>query len=53
MQFELGLKTNLNLYYLYQRILYRFPSNNIFEEFELDYIFLGKKFMTIILIRNL
>lgn len=60
MQFELGLKTDLNLYYLYQRILYRAPSNNIFEEFELDYIFLGKisddyfnkKFMKSIINKN-
>ena len=44
MKFELGLNTNINLYKLYGRILYRAPSNKIFEEYELDYIFLGKIF---------
>lgn len=39
MKFELGLNTNINLYKLYGRILYRAPSNKIFEEYELDYIF--------------
>jgi len=44
MKFELGLNFNPDIYKLYGRILYRAPSNKIFEEYELDYIFLGKIF---------
>jgi isopentenyl-diphosphate delta-isomerase len=44
MKFELGLNTKVDLYHLYGRILYKAPSNKIFEEFELDYIFLAKIF---------
>ena len=42
LQFELGLKVNKNIFKLFDKILYRAPSNKIFEEFELDYLFMGK-----------
>lgn len=42
LNFELGIKTNKNMYKLIDKILYRAPSNNIYEEFELDYLFIAK-----------
>ena len=42
LQFELGLKVNKNIFRLFDKILYRAPSNKNFEEYELDYLFMGK-----------
>ena len=42
LNFELGIKTNKNMYKLIDKILYRAPSNDIYEEFELDYLFIAK-----------
>jgi isopentenyl-diphosphate delta-isomerase len=41
-KYEIGLKTNQNLYNLFTRIIYRDDNDKKFEEYELDYIFLGK-----------
>ena len=42
LNFELGIKTNKNMYKLIDKILYRAPSNDVYEEFELDYLFIAK-----------
>ena len=41
-KFELGMNTNIDQYFVRERILYRADSDEIFEEFELDYILLAK-----------
>lgn len=41
-KYEIGLKTNHDLYNLFTRIIYRDDNDKKFEEYELDYIFLGK-----------
>ena len=38
MKFELGLDTDIKDYVLYEKILYRSDSDEVFEEYELDYI---------------
>ena len=42
LNFELGIKTNKNMYKLIDKILYRAPSNKTYEEFEVDYLFIAK-----------
>lgn len=46
-KFELGIDTNIDQYFVSERILYRADSDDIFEEFELDYILLAKLNMNI------
>jgi isopentenyl-diphosphate delta-isomerase len=41
-KFELGMETGIEQYFVSERILYRADSDDIFEEFELDYILLAK-----------
>ena len=40
--YELGIKTENNIYKLIDKILYRAPSNELYEEFEIDYLFMAK-----------
>ena len=40
--FELGIKTDTKMYKLIDKILYRAPSNETYEEFEVDYLFMAK-----------
>ena len=42
LNYELGIKTENNIYKLIDKILYRAPSNELYEEFELDYLFMAK-----------
>ena len=42
LDYELGIKTENNIYKLIDKILYRAPSNDLYEEFELDYLFMAK-----------
>ena len=42
LKFELGIKTDKNIYKLIDKILYRAPSNEKFEEYEVDYLFIAK-----------
>ena len=42
LNYELRIKTENNIYKLIDKILYRAPSNEIYEEFELDYLFMAK-----------
>jgi isopentenyl-diphosphate delta-isomerase len=46
-KFELGMDTRIDQYFVSERILYRADSDDIFEEFELDYILLAKLNMDI------
>ena len=41
-KYEIGINTNKKLYNLLTRIIYRDDNDEKFEEYELDYIFLGK-----------
>jgi len=43
MKFELGIDSHIDDYFLMEKILYRADSDEIFEEFEVDYILLAKK----------
>ena len=40
--YELGIKTENSIYKLIDKILYRAPSNELYEEFEIDYLFMAK-----------
>ena len=40
--YELGIKTENNIYKLIDKILYRAPSNELYEEFEIDYLFMAQ-----------
>ena len=40
--YELGIKTDTKIYKLFDKILYRAPMNEKFEEFELDHLFIAK-----------
>ena len=42
LDYELNIKTENNIYQLIDKILYRAPSNDKFEEFEIDYLFIAK-----------
>ena len=42
LNYELRIKTENNIYKLIDKILYRAPSNETYEEFELDYLFMAK-----------
>ena len=42
LNYELGIKTENNIYQLIDKILYRAPSNETYEEFEIDYLFIAK-----------
>ena len=42
LNFELGIKAKRNIFHLIDKIIYKAPSNKIFEEFELDYLYLAK-----------
>ena len=42
LNYELGIKTENEIYKLIDKILYRAPSNEIYEEFEIDYLFIAK-----------
>ena len=42
LNYELGIKTENEIYKLIDKILYRAPSNGIYEEFEIDYLFIAK-----------
>ena len=42
LDYELGIKTENNIYQLIDKILYRAPSNDTYEEFEIDYLFIAK-----------
>ena len=42
LDFELGIKTENHMYKLIDKILYRAPSDEIYEEFELDHLFMAK-----------
>ena len=42
LNYELGIKTENNIYKLIDKILYRAPSNELYEEFELDYLLMAK-----------
>jgi len=42
LNYELGIKTENDMYKLIDKILYRAPSNNTYEEFEIDYLFIAK-----------
>ena len=42
LNYELGIKTENNIYQLIDKILYRAPSNDTYEEFEIDYLFIAK-----------
>ena len=41
-KYELGIDTDKNMYKLFDKILYRAPSNDKYEEFEIDYLFMAK-----------
>ena len=41
-KYELGIDTDKNKYKLFDKILYRAPSNDKYEEFEIDYLFMAK-----------
>ena len=41
-KYELGIDTDKNMYKLFDKILYRAPSNDIYEEYEIDYLFMAK-----------
>jgi isopentenyl-diphosphate delta-isomerase len=41
-KFELGINTHVKDFILNEKILYRADSDNVFEEYELDYILIGK-----------
>jgi isopentenyl-diphosphate delta-isomerase len=41
LEYELGIKTENNIYKLIDKILYRAPSNETYEEFEVDYLFMA------------
>jgi isopentenyl-diphosphate delta-isomerase len=41
-KYELGIDTDKNIYQLFDKILYRAPSNDKYEEFEIDYLFMAK-----------
>ena len=41
-KYELGIDTDKNMYKLFDKILYRAPSNDTYEEFEIDYLFIAK-----------
>jgi isopentenyl-diphosphate delta-isomerase len=41
-KYELGIDTDKNIYKLFDKILYRAPSNEKYEEFEIDYLFMAK-----------
>jgi len=47
MKFELGIESTIDDYFLMSKLLYRADSDNIFEEFEVDYILLVKKEITL------
>lgn len=40
MEFELGIRSQITDYHLIGKILYKAKSNAVFEEYELDYVFL-------------
>ena len=42
LNYEIGIKTDTNIYTLIDKIHYRAPSNDILEEFEIDYLFMAK-----------
>ena len=42
LNYELGIKTENDIYQLIDKILYRAPSNETYEEFEIDYLFIAK-----------
>ena len=42
LDYELGIKTDKNIYKLIDKIYYRAPSNDIYEEYEIDYLFMAK-----------
>ena len=42
LNYELGIKTENDMYKLIDKILYRAPSNETYEEFEIDYLFIAK-----------
>mgnify|MGYP002627386672 CR=1 FL=1 len=42
LNYELGIKTENDIYKLIDKILYRAPSNETYEEFEIDYLFIAK-----------
>ena len=42
LNFELGIKTDTKMYTLIDKIFYRAPSNETYEEFEIDYLFIAK-----------
>ena len=42
LDYELGIKTDKNIYKLIDKILYRAPSNETYEEYEIDYLFMAK-----------
>ena len=41
-KYELGIDTDNNIYKLFDKILYRAPSNDKYEEFEIDYLFMAQ-----------
>ena len=41
-KYELGIDRDKNMYKLFDKILYRAPSNDKYEEFEIDYLFMAK-----------
>ena len=41
-KYELGIDTDKNMYKLFDKILYRAPSNEKYEEYEIDYLFMAK-----------
>lgn len=52
-KFELGIDTKIHEYFVSERILYRADSDDIFEEFELDYILLAKLNLNLIDVKKL
>ena len=42
LDYELGIKTDKSIYKLIDKIFYRAPSNETYEEFEIDYLFIAK-----------
>ena len=42
LNYEMGIKTDKNIYTLIDKIYYRAQSNDILEEFEIDYLFMAK-----------
>jgi isopentenyl-diphosphate delta-isomerase len=52
MKFELGIDSKLEDYYTQEKILYRADSDDVFEEYELDYVLLAKLDFGINLIKS-